>query len=162
MYIKGKMKTNQDDLTDVYYIRQKVFQEEQKIPELLERDEYDNQAYFAVVYKVEESLDLKETMKAIATGRLICDKENNFKIGRIAVLPEERGKQYGEMIVKMLINKAFTLGANEVYVGAQTHAIGFYEKMGFICCGTEYIDLGKKHLKMLISSNSVVENCKNA
>ena len=66
------------------------------------------------------------------------------------------------MIVKMLINKAFILGANEVYVGAQTHAIGFYEKIGFISCETEYIEMNKKHLKMVIKSNNVVKNCKNA
>lgn len=162
MYIKGKMKTNQDDLSDVYYIREKVFQEELMIPKMLEEDEYDKQAEFAVVYKIERSLDGNEKEKAVATGRVNCDGEGNYKIGRIAVLPEERGKQFGDMLVKMLINKAFALGANEVYVGAQTHAIGFYERIGFISCETEYIELNKKHLKMVIKSNNVVKNCNNA
>ena len=65
------------------------------------------------------------------------------------------------MIVKMLINKAFTIGANEVYVGAQTHAIGFYEKMGFVSTGVEYNELGRKHLKMFIKSTATLRECKN-
>ena len=161
MYVKGKMKTNQDDLSDIFYIREKVFQEELKIEKSIEVDEYDKRAEFAVVYKVENINEEYEFEKAVATGRLIIDKEGNYKIGRIAVLPEERGNQYGEMIVRMLINKAFIDGAEEVFVGAQTHAIGFYEKIGFISSGIEYNDLGKIHLKMFIKATTSIRKCNN-
>lgn len=160
MYIKGRMKTKQDDLSDIVYIREKVFQEELHIPKSLEEDDNDKNAEFAVVYKVVDSPQ-GENEKPVATGRLIVDADGNYKIGRIAVLPEERGNQYGDMIVKMLINKAFTIGANEVYVGAQTHAIGFYEKMGFVSTGVEYNELGRKHLKMFIKSTATLRECKN-
>ncbi len=160
MYIKGRMKTKQDDLSDIVYIREKVFQEELDIPKSLEEDDNDKNAEFAVVYKVVD-IPQGEDEKPVATGRLIVDADGNYKIGRIAVLPEERGNQYGDMIVKMLINKAFTIGANEVYVGAQTHAIGFYEKMGFVSTGVEYNELGRKHLKMFIKSTATLRECKN-
>ena len=160
MYIKGRIKTNQDDLSDILYIREKVFQEELNIPKSLEKDENDQNAEFAVIYKVVEHSQ-GEDEKPVATGRLIIDADGSYKIGRIAVLPEERGNQYGDMIVKMLINKAFTIGASEVYVGAQTHAIGFYEKMGFVSTGYEYNELGRKHLKMFINSTTTLSKCNN-
>ena len=161
MYVKGKMKTNQDDLSDIFYIREKVFQEELKIPKSIEVDEYDKMAEFAVVYKVENLNDNRELEKPVATGRIIIDAEGNYKIGRIAVLPGERGNQYGDMIVRMLISKAFNDGANKVYVGAQTHATGFYEKMGFINSGVEYNELGRKHIEMFIEATTTLRKCNN-
>ena len=91
---------------------------------------------------------------AVATGRIIIEN-GKYKIGRIAVLKEERGKQYGDFIVKMLVNKGFLSGAEEVYVGALKHAISFYKKIGFEECGEPYTDMGMLHYPMKISQGGV-------
>ena len=75
----------------------------------------------------------------VATGRLIF-LENWFKIGRIAVKKECRGKHYGDFVVRMLLDKAFSMGAKEVFVGAQAHAISFYERIGFVKQEEEYYE----------------------
>ena len=66
---------------------------------------------------------------------------------------EERGKKYGDFVVRMLADKAFNSGINEIYVGAQTQAIGFYETIGFKVCSEEYIEAGIPHKLMKLVEN---------
>lgn len=159
MYIKGIYKYYQDGISDVLLIRRKVFQEEQHISRELDEDEYDKNALFVVIYDIESSHSNLANGLAVATGRLIRDEQGNYKIGRIAVLKEKRGLQYGDMVVRMLVSKAFMNGAEKVYVGAQIYATGFYEKIGFMSCGEEYNELGKKHLKMVLFQNRFCTKC---
>lgn len=159
MYIRGIYKYYQDGISDVLLIRKKVFQEEQNISRELDEDEYDKDALFVMIYDIESSDTNLSNGLAVATGRLIRDEKNNYKIGRIAVIKEKRGLQYGDMVVRMLVNKAFMNGAEKVYVGAQIYAVGFYEKIGFESCNEEYMDLGKKHLKMVLFQNRFCTKC---
>jgi ElaA protein len=41
------------------------------------------------------------------------------------------------------------MGRNEVVLGAQTHAIPFYESIGYRAFGPEYLDAGIPHRDML-------------
>lgn len=154
MYIQGKFLNHKDDLTEVYEIRRKVFVEEQGIPEDLEFDELDKQALFCVVYEQE-----KKT-QTVATGRMINLSESEYKIGHIAVLNEYRGQDYGDMIVRMLINKAFMSGALNVYVDSQEHAVNFYKKIGFTENNHTFEEAGITRHEMVISPNSVCKKCK--
>lgn len=147
--IKGVYLNGEEDLTDAFQIRRKVFIEEQKVPERIEMDDMDAYAIHAVAYVSE---------KAVATGRIIYDGET-YKIGRIAVLKEERGKQYGDFIVRMLLDKAFLHGAKEVVLGAQLSAVGFYEKLGFRSFGEGYEEAGISHIPMKIRKEDVCSKC---
>mgnify|MGYP003335909742 CR=1 FL=1 len=102
-------------------IRIKVFILEQKVPEDLEWDEYDETAWHAVA---------KSNHQVIGTGRLIIN-QSIAKIGRMAIDPEFRGKGIGLEVLKALINKGKEKGAQEFILHAQTHAIAFYAKEGF-------------------------------
>lgn len=159
MYIQGRFKTYQDDLNEVYEIRREVFIKEQHKTESEEFDDYDKYAVFCVLYEENDSSNKDEKIP-VATGRLVLLEDGRYKIGRIAVKKEYRGKQYGDMLVKMLVNKAFMSGAKEVYVGAQIQAVGFYKTIGFKEIGDEYIEANIPHIDMVLIPENLCKKCK--
>ena len=119
-------------------IRIKVFILEQKVPEDLEWDEYDETALHAVA---------KSNHQVIGTGRLIIN-QSTAKIGRMAIDPEYRGKGIGLEMLKALINKGKEKGAQEFILHAQTHAIAFYAREGFEPYGPIFDEAGIPHVEM--------------
>lgn len=121
-------------------LRIEIFVKEQGVPAENEFDDFDLQVPHLVIFLDGE---------AVATGRNIPYGENTVKIGRIAVKKDKRGLHLGEKIVKELLRKAKEDGAKTVKVGAQTHAVGFYEKCGFTLVGTpEYLEENIPHYDM--------------
>lgn len=121
-------------------IREAVFCGEQGYPVALEYDEYDGVSLHLAVFDGE---------RPVACGRLteLADKE--FKLGRIAVLKEYRGKHLGALVMKELMSKARELGAKKMSLSAQTYAVPFYEKFGFHAYGDEYYDEHLPHIHMV-------------
>jgi predicted GNAT family N-acyltransferase len=119
-------------------IRIKVFILEQKVPEDLEWDEYDETAWHAVA---------KSNHQVIGTGRLIIN-QSTAKIGRMAIDSEYRGKGIGIEMLKALINKGKEKGAQEFILHAQTHAIAFYAREGFEPYGPIFDEAGIPHVEM--------------
>ena len=140
------------DISECLAIRKEVFGGEQQFFVAASENLEDKDAIFVLAYEMNE---LGEEVP-VATGRLIF-LEDRFKIGRIAVKKECRGKHYGDFVVRMLLDKAFSMGAKEVFVGAQAHAISFYERIGFIKQEEEYWEDGVHHLMMKIKACSL--NC---
>jgi predicted GNAT family N-acyltransferase len=66
----------------------------------------------------------------------------------MAVLPDWRNQGVGAALLASAIDYAANLGWPEVKLSAQTHAIGFYEKAGFIVCSEVYLDAGIPHRDM--------------
>ncbi len=70
-------------------------------------------------------------------------------IGRICVLPAGRGLGIGAALVgygmKLLRRDA---SVRDIALGAQVHAIPFYEKLGFAVTGPLYDDAGIPHREM--------------
>lgn len=116
-------------------IRFTVFVEEQQVPAEMELDEHDP-ACVHVIAKLEG--------RAVGTGRLLPDGH----IGRMAVLKEARGQGVGAGMLKALMEQARRRGDSQVALSAQTHAIGFYRKHGFVEEGPEYLDAGIPHQAM--------------
>ena len=124
-------------------LRIEIFVKEQGVPEENEFDSFDLEVPHLVIFLDGE---------AVATGRNIPYGENTVKIGRIAVKKEKRGLHLGEKIVLELLRKAKEDGAKTVRVGAQTHAVGFYEKCGFSLVGTpEYMEENIPHYDMILN-----------
>ncbi len=124
-------------------LRIEIFVKEQGVPEENEFDEYDMQVPHLVIFSDDE---------AVATGRIIPYGEDTVKIGRIAVKKDKRGLRLGEKIVLELLRKSKEDGAKTVCVGAQTHAVGFYEKCGFSLVGTpEYMEENIPHYDMILN-----------
>jgi predicted GNAT family N-acyltransferase len=82
--------------------------------------------------------------RALGTGRLLPDGH----IGRMAVLPQARGQGVGAALLRALMQAARDRGEREVALSAQTHAIAFYERFGFVVEGEEYDDAGIPHRMM--------------
>ena len=124
------------DMRKLQQVRRAVFIVEQDVPEALEWDDDDLHCLHALAED--------EAGNPIATGRLLADGH----LGRIAVLAEWRGRGAGAAIFEYLLAAAARLGHRQLLLNAQTHAIGFYARYGFVVCGEEYIEAGLSHRPM--------------
>ena len=127
----------QQDAAALTKIRFDVFVHEQKIPADSEIDEHDPLSDHAIAR-------IKKDGMPIATGRLLP----NGHIGRMAVLKAYRGTGAGMAVLERLVQKAKQKGFKEAQLSAQTYAIPFYERAGFVAYGEEYDDCGIPHRMM--------------
>lgn len=75
-----------------------------------------------------------------------------FKIERVAILDEYQGRGLGRGIMRFILSDLKMLSTfNKVKLSSQTHAIPFYEKLGFSICSDEYLDAGIKHRDMQLT-----------
>lgn len=73
--------------------------------------------------------------------------EGAAKIGR--VLARTRGKGHGtELLNRSLPEIKKEFGCDKLVVSAQTRALGFYEKTGFVTVSEEYLEENVPHVKM--------------
>jgi len=119
-------------------LRNQVFVIEQKVPEDMEWDEFDQIAWHAIVTADNQT---------IGTGRLIIN-DRVAKIGRMAVQSSRRNQGIGKSILKSLIQTAKEKGAQECILHAQTHAITFYAKEDFEPHGPIFDEAGIPHVEM--------------
>ena len=118
-------------------IREAVFVQEQGF--LNEFDEIDDTALHMVIYDGET---------AVATGRVYQDAAGEYRIGRVAVVKEYRGKHMGNQVLCALEQKVAEMGAQSVSLSAQCAARGFYEKNGYTAAGEVYFDEHCPHVHM--------------
>ena len=129
-----------DDLDACMAIRRQVFVEEQAVPEDLERDEHDATAVHLLA---------TQDGRPVATARLLIAGDR-AKIGRVAVLAELRGTGAGAALMRAALDELRLRGVREAALGSQVHALGFYEKLGFVAHGPEYDDAGIPHRDMTL------------
>lgn len=117
-------------------IRDAVFVRELGIPADLEWDGLDPDCAHMLAYDMAGN--------PIGTARMQADGH----IGRMAVLPEWRGRGVGGALLLMLIDLAAAHGLDEVVLDAQRSAAGFYHRHGFIAVGDEFEAAGIPHIHM--------------
>jgi predicted GNAT family N-acyltransferase len=66
----------------------------------------------------------------------------------MAVLAAARGTGVGSALLTALMDESRRRGGRETIVSAQTHAIAFYARHGFVTEGNEYDDAGIPHITM--------------
>jgi predicted GNAT family N-acyltransferase len=76
-----------------------------------------------------------------------------YKIGRMAVLKQWRNKGIGAKLLQEAVNICKAHGSKSVYLSAQTHAIGFYQRCGFKVTSEAYQDLHIPHVDMQLIIN---------
>ncbi|MER6420392.1 GNAT family N-acetyltransferase [Streptomyces sp. NPDC001137] len=132
-----------------FAVRKEVFVREQGVPEDLEYDAYD-----AVAVHV---LAVREDGTPLGTGRLLYGEAAAAKVGgdltvgslgRLAVAKEARGLGVGIALVRAIEDAARARGLAAVDLHAQTHALGFYERLGYEAYGPEYPEAGIPHRAM--------------
>lgn len=122
--------TTKAQLAQCFDIRRRVFIEEQSIPEAEEWDDKDMLADHFLAHAEGRALG---TARAYTDGAAI-------RIGRIAVLPEGRGKGLGRDMLLTALNHGAAQGFTAAVLDAQLHAIAFYEGLGFVAEGEEFDD----------------------
>lgn len=124
------------DQTAISALRTRVFVEEQGVPIELELDGRDADCKFVVAENSQHEV--------IGTGRMLSDGH----IGRLAVDRRYRGQGVGAALLEKLIEVAIASSYDEVDLNAQEHALGFYEKFGFVAEGEVFLDAGIRHRSM--------------
>lgn len=138
------------DLAEAFRIRRQVFVVEQGVPVELEQDERDSSAdhLLAVVDGA-----------ALGAVRLVVEPAG-FEgldlglgpvghLGRLAVSATARGQGLGAVLVRAVEDRAQELTLAAIYLGAQTHALGFYQGLGYSAFGETFDDAGIPHRHML-------------
>ena len=131
-------RTNETELTA---IRTEVFIREQNVPESEEMDDIDPLARHYLVFN--------PAGEAVATARYY-----QSKIGRIAVLKAQRGLGLGALLLDFIIKNLPLKDRQDLSLNAQTYAIPFYEKMGFVGVGEIFMDANIEHIKMIYKNQS--------
>ncbi|MDO6591811.1 drug:proton antiporter [Loktanella sp. D2R18] len=121
-------------------LRRAVFMGEQGISEAEEMDDLDD-----------EAVHLLATIdgRPVGTARILFAGTTG-KIGRICVLADQRGTGLGARLVVVALDYLRAQPSiTTAKLSAQDHAIGFYEKLGFVAQGPFYDDAGIPHKDMV-------------
>lgn len=109
--------------------------EEQKVPEDMEWDEFDESCVHVFA----------ETNNSfMATARLL----DTGQIGRMAVLKAYRNNGVGSMILEKILSIAKSMSMKTVFLNSQIDAVDFYKKFGFVEVGGIFDDAGIPYRKM--------------
>ncbi|MFE5125298.1 GNAT family N-acetyltransferase [Streptomyces sp. NPDC056669] len=134
------------DLSGCFAVRREVFVVEQRIPEEEEMDAYDAYDVHAV-----HLLATDGAGRPVGTARFLhgaaadkkyahagVDGATTAVLGRLAVAKAARGTGLGADLVRAVEAEAHRRGLAEVYLESQTHALGFYERLGYEAFGPEF------------------------
>lgn len=128
------------DIATCRQLRRVVFIEEQGVPEADEIDDKDDAAIHLLA---------TENGTPVGSARLLIMGDTG-KIGRVCVLKSHRGTGLGAALIRAAITELRSHGLTRAKLGSQTHAIGFYARLGFTATGPEYIDAGIPHRDMIL------------
>lgn len=129
-----------DDTAACAALRRTVFVGEQGVPEEVEQDGRDGVAHHLLARRDGVPVGCARILTEGAVG----------KIGRVCVLPAHRGQGIGLALVgACLAHLRGQPGLTRAELGAQTHALGLYEKLGFVVFGPEFEDAGGQPHRMM-------------
>ena len=130
-----------DDIATCRALRRTVFIEEQGVSEADEIDDLDGQAIHLLAMLDGVPVGSARLLPMGAVG----------KVGRVCVLEKARGTGLGAALMRAAVDHYRRLpGIEKVKLGAQSHALGFYERLGFDVVGPEYMDAGIPHRDMVL------------
>lgn len=131
------------DATDIQIcltIRHQIFVEGQRVPVDEEVDGLDASSEHFLLF-----------LNQLPAGTTRVRYTGDFaKIERVAILEPYQGKGLGHILMKFVIKdiQQHSHVVKKAKLGAQTYAIPFYEKLGFVVCSDEYLDAGIPHKDM--------------
>ena len=129
------------DIATCRALRRTVFIEEQGVSEADEVDDKDDEAIHLLA---------RLNGRPVGSARLLVLGDTG-KIGRVCVLADQRGTGLGAALMRAAVERFRQVpGVKTVKLGAQTHALGFYERLGFTAHGPEFDDAGIPHREMVL------------
>lgn len=132
--------TNEEDLGRAFKLREIVFIHEQGVSQEAEFDGLDDQCQHLLAVIGD---------RAVGTLRLRQIDAHLVKIERVVVSKDVRGRHIGVNLMKSALRLARDLNIKSVKLHAQTHALGFYSRLGFIAHGDIFDEDGIPHVAML-------------
>ncbi|GAA0320526.1 GNAT family N-acetyltransferase [Oceanobacillus oncorhynchi subsp. oncorhynchi] len=141
-----KIVTEEQDLQKVFEIRKEIFVKEQEVSEEEEFDAFDSLdadcVHILVYYD----------NKPVGTGRVRA-VEGVGKLERICILKPYRKYGLGKVIVQSLEEIVLQKGLTRAKLHGQTHAEGFYHKLGYETASDEFLEDGIPHYLMVKQFN---------
>lgn len=125
------------ELYEIVRARTTIFLLEQRII----CQDFDGVDYDALHCFLEEDGQVKAYMRAYRT------EDGHVKIGR--VLSIVHGQGLGSSLMKLALPEIKrTFNCDTIVINAQKHALGFYEKIGFVVTSEEFLEEGIPHVAM--------------
>lgn len=129
------------DIATCRALRRAVFIVEQGVSEADEIDDQDDEAIHLLA---------TDDGRPLGSARLLIQGDT-VKVGRVCVLAPARGTGLGAALMRVAVDQARAIpGVAHVKLGAQTHALGFYERLGFRPYGDVFDDAGIPHRMMVL------------
>ena len=127
------------DIATCRALRRTVFIEEQGVSEADEVDDLDGQA-----------IHILATQDGVPVGSArLLTYGNTGKVGRVCVVQTARGTGLGAALMQAVVTQFRSMpGIEYVKLGAQLHALSFYERLGFTPYGDVFLDAGIEHRDM--------------
>ena len=135
---KTDIKITFDATKDTIYLREQVFVHEQDVTMDEEHCDVETDYVHFALYCDDQ---------IVATCRLHLEGKEAH-IGRVAVSKIHRKHGYGATIMTAAHDYAKKEGVETVIISSQTHAIPFYNKLGYTAYGDEYLDARIPHYDM--------------
>ena len=130
-------------------VREKVFICEWRIPEDIEFDCCDLQAYHMLVCD-------DQTQEPVATGRILPTGE----ISRIAVLISYRKQELDKIVLKALLDIANELELDEIFINSPLDQVSYFRNNGFYIAGSVFMEAGMPRQRMACKVKQVaLVNC---
>lgn len=140
--------TSETEMEAVYQIRREVFVREQELTRTV-YDEPDDRQSVHLLAQV--------AGRIVGTGRLTFIRDE-AQIAWVAILKPDRGSGAGKALMTHMLAIARERDAQYVTLNAQTHALGFYEQLGFESIGRRFHMANIEHqymVKMLAARENI-------
>ncbi len=138
----SKRITLENDLKIAFHIRKEIFVKEQNVPLEDEFDEFDTLNGLA------EHILVYYNEQPVGTGRVRW-VDGYGKLERICILEPYRKFGLGKVITRTLEKIAEEKGLSRVKLHGQTHAEGFYKKLGYQTSSNIFMEDGIPHILMM-------------
>ncbi|MCP3031955.1 GNAT family N-acetyltransferase [Halobacillus sp. A1] len=139
MHVDIRIAANDLEKKDAFTVREIVFVDEQQVSIEDEHDEHDETATHIIGYVENEPL-------LAARLRFV---EDYGKFERICVAKSHRGLSLGKQIIQHMEQVTKEAGFPKAKLNAQTHAVGFYQSLGYEVVSSEFMDAGIPHVTMI-------------
>jgi predicted GNAT family N-acyltransferase len=139
--IEVRLARTKEDFEAILEIRRLVFREEQGLAQNSLVDPDDIASIHAMAI---------ESGRVVSAGRLTPPNARRPEAGIawVATRRQDRGRGFGGMVMRALLDAADERGFPVVTLTAQVHAIGFYEDLGFVAYGKRFDLGGVEHQQM--------------
>ncbi len=127
-------------------IRKTVFIDQQQVPEDLEWDGLDKTAVHLLA---QIPYPTKTDAEPVGTARILINGQTAH-IGRMAVMPNWRGKGIGKKILHQAIAECQQRSVKKIILNAQSYVLDFYQQASFVISSAEFMDAGIAHKEMTL------------